>query len=131
MKRIAVILLVACGLMSYGQVDRINTVIIDYSNPQKFEIGGISVSGNTFTDSKIVILMSGLSVGQTITLPGDETRIAIDRMWRQSLFSDIEIGIEKTEGTQLFLNIDVKERPRLSKYSIKGLRKGETNNIRD
>ena len=71
MKRIAVILLVACGLMSYGQVDRINTVIIDYSNPQKFEIGGISVSGNTFTDSKIVILMSGLSVGQTITLPCD------------------------------------------------------------
>jgi outer membrane protein insertion porin family len=108
-----------------------NTIIIDYDNPQKYEIGDIKVTGNNFTDSKIIILMSGLSVGQTITIPGDETRTAIDRMWRQRLFSDIEIGILETIGTKLVLNITVVERPRLSKYSIKGLRKGETNSIRD
>ncbi|PCJ65213.1 MAG: outer membrane protein assembly factor BamA [Bacteroidetes bacterium] len=131
MKKIAVIALLICNLVSLGQVDSINTIIIDYENPQKFEIGGLTISGNNFTDSKIILLMSGLSVGQTITIPGDETRIAIDRMWKQKLFSDIEIGISKTVGTKLHLNIVVVERPRLSKYSIKGLKKGETNNIRD
>ncbi|MDA8886047.1 outer membrane protein assembly factor BamA [Bacteroidia bacterium] len=132
MKRIAVIAFLISSILSYGQLDdKINTVMLDYENPQKFEIGDISVSGNNFTDKNIIILMSGLSLGQTITVPGDETRVAIDRMWKQHLFSDIEVGIAKMVGTKMHLNIVVKERPRLSKYSIKGLRKGETNNVRD
>lgn len=131
MKRIATIILVLMSIGSYAQLDNINTVIIDYDDPQKYQIGNISVSGSNYTDEKIIILMSGLSVGQTITIPGDETGLAIERLWKNNLFSDIEIGIEKAEGTSLYLNIVVTERPRLSKYSIKGLRKGETNNVRD
>jgi outer membrane protein insertion porin family len=131
MKRIATIILVLTSIGSYAQLDNINTVIIDYDDPQKYQIGNISVSGSNYTDEKIIILMSGLTVGQTITIPGDETGLAIERLWKNNLFSDIEIGIEKTVGTSLYLNIVVTERPRLSKYSIKGLRKGETNNVRD
>ena len=132
MKRLAIIAFTILTLGVSAQVtDNTNTVIIDYENPQKFEIANISVTGNNYTDERMVILMSGLSKGQTITIPGDETSSAIDRLWGQRLFSDIEIGIESMKGTKLNLNIVVKERPRLSKYSIKGLRKGETNNIRD
>lgn len=131
MKRIAFIAMVLWSLTSVAQLDNLNTVILDYENPQKFEIGGIDVQGNKFTDKNIIVLMSGLSTGQSITVPGDETGLAIDKLWRQNLFSDIEIGISKTEGEKIFLTIVVKERPRLSKYSIKGLRKGETNNVRD
>ena len=131
MKRIATILLVLLSIGSYAQLDNLNTVIMDYDNPKKYEISKISVLGNNYTDEKIIILMSGLTVGQSITIPGDETGLAIERLWKQNLFSDIEIRIEKVVGTSLDLNISVKERPRLSKYSIKGLRKGETNNVRD
>ena len=132
MKGLAVIALCILSLAVSAQgVDNVNTVIIDYENPQKFKIANISVEGNKYTDERMIILMCGLSKGQTITIPGDETRMAIDRLWGQRLFSDIEIGIDQMEGTQISLKIVVKERPRLSKYSIKGLRKGETNSIRD
>ena len=132
MKRVIGLFLVFSTLVNLAQVknDGVN-VIIDYENPQTFEIGGIDVVGNEFTDANIVILMSGLSIGQKITIPGDESRVAIERMWKQQLFSDISIGIKGSEGTKIFLEIVVKERPRLSKFSIKGLNKSETNNIRD
>lgn len=108
-----------------------NGIIIDYDNPQRYELGGVDVTGNKFTDNKIIILMSGLSVGQKVTIPGDETRVAIERLWKTSQFSDVEISATKAIGTKVFLSINVKERPRLSKYSIKGLKKSETNTVRD
>ncbi|NNJ55159.1 MAG: outer membrane protein assembly factor BamA [Bacteroidia bacterium] len=131
MKRILVIGLLLSTLISVGQITGGTGVILDYDNPQKFEIGGLNVVGNKFTDKNIVLLMSGLSVGQTIMIPGDDTRTAIERLWKQQLFSDIEIAIANTQGSKVYLNIRVVERPRLSKYSIKGLRKGETNSIRE
>ena len=131
MKKILLAAFLMWSAISFAQIDNPNMIILDYDNPQKYEIADITVEGNQFTDANIIILLSGLKKGQTITVPGDETRLAIEKLWKQSLFSDIEIGISKTEGAKLVLNIVVVERPRLSKYSIKGLKKGETNNIRD
>lgn len=132
MRKILFILLAVCSFSGYAQLlDNMNTIIIDYDNPKKYEVGGIEVSGNDFTPTNIIILVSGLRAGQEITVPGDDISLAIENLWKQGRFSDIEVGISKTEGTKIFLNIVVTERPRLSKYSIKGLRKGETNNIRD
>ncbi len=132
MKNIFLILLALCTLSSNAQLqDNTNPVIIDYDEPQKYEIGGIEVSGNTFTPDNIIVLVAGLTKGQSITIPGDDISLAIDKLWKQQRFSDIEIGILKTQGSKIFLNIHVKERPRLSKYSIKGLKKAETNNVRD
>ena len=122
MKNIFLILLALCTLSSNAQLqDNTNPVIIDYDEPQKYEIGGIEVSGNTFTPDNIIVLVAGLTKGQSITIPGDDISLAIDKLWKQQRFSDIEIGILKTEGSKIFLNIHVKERPRLSKESIKGL----------
>lgn len=131
MKRLVLIVTMLCSLVSWGQLDDINSIILDYDNPKKFEIGEINVIGNKFTAKNIVLLMSGLSVGQTITVPGDESGLAIERLWKQQLFSDIELRIARIEDKKIFLNIVVTERPRLSKYSIKGLRKSETNNVRE
>ena len=133
MKRISLIAFILIHLCSYGQMldNPSSTITIDYENPQKFEIAEITITGNNFTDANIIIIMSGLKVGQTVTLPGEETREALENLWKQKLFSDIELGLSKVDGIKLSLVIAVKERPRLSKYSIKGLKKGETNNIRD
>ncbi len=106
-------------------------VILDYEKPVKYELGGVAVYGNQFTDRNIVVIMSGLSIGQQIIIPGDELRIATEKLWNQGLFSDVEIRLAGVNGKKLFVNIVVVERPRLSKYSIKGLKKSETNDIRD
>lgn len=132
MRKLIFIALACCALTSSAQLlEGMSPIIIDYENPQKYKISEISVTGNNFTDQALIVLMSGLSVGQTITIPGDDTKLAIERMWKQRLFSDVEIRVAGVEGDELHIEIKIKERPRLSKYSLKGLRKGPTNSIRD
>ncbi len=133
MKKLLALVLILKATFSFAQLGIGAGIEIDYENPKQYELGGIDVKfkGTSFTDRNIVILMSGLSVGQKITIPGDETRIAIERLWKQKLFSDIEIHALKIDGKKVYLAIHLTERPRLSKYSIKGLNKSQTNNIRD
>ncbi|MFY0644038.1 MAG: outer membrane protein assembly factor BamA [Bacteroidia bacterium] len=133
MKKLILLILTVCSLhASYGQdIDSTSILILDYEKPTKYELGGIAVYGNQFTDRNIIVIMSGLVIGQQIVVPGDELRIATEKLWSQGLFSDIEIKLAGVNGKKIFINIIVTERPRLSKYSIRGLKKGETNDIRD
>lgn len=104
---------------------------MNYENPKEYIIGGIAIYGNEFTDKSIVMLLSGLHVGQKIKIPGDELKSAIEKLWAQKLFKNVEIKLAGVEDQKIYLNVHVEERPRMSKYSIRGLRKNETNNLRD
>jgi len=104
---------------------------IDYLNPQKYELGGITISGVQYLDNNVLIMLSGLTVGNSITIPGDEIKKAIEKLWEQGLFENIKITATKIQGDVIFLNIDLRERPRLSKFSFKGVKKGEVDKLRD
>lgn len=131
-KILPAILLLFSSVFAQAQLfDSSNLMILDYESPTKYKLGGIEVLGNQFTDKNIIILMSGLTIGQTVVLPGDELRIATERLWKQGLFSDIEIRLAGVNGGKVWIDIVVAERARLSKFSIKGLRKGQTNDVRD
>lgn len=97
----------------------------------KYEIGGIRITGSDNLDKQVITLISGLQVGQTITLPGDETTKAIENLWRQKLFDDIGIFVTEVKGDLVFLEIRLRELPKLSKYGIKGLSKTKRDNLRD
>ena len=104
---------------------------LDYAVPKEYVIGGIEVSGANFTDKNVIKLLSGLVVGDKIKIPGDKTSDAIKALWKQGLFENIKIYQEKTIGNDVFLRIDITERPRLSKFSFKGkVRKNEADEIR-
>ena len=87
------------------------------------EIGGIRVSGAKFSDENAIISVSGLRVGNKIHFPGTEISKAIKSLWNLKLFSDIQIIQEKTIGNAIFLEIQLKEKPRYSKHSFKGIKK--------
>ena len=106
-------------------------ILVDFEKPVQYKIEQITISGNTYTPAGVILVTSGLKVGQTITIPGDDTKQAISKLWKRKLFSDIEIGLNKVKDGKISLHISVVERPALSKYSIKGLKKAETNNVRD
>lgn len=106
-------------------------ISIDYSNPRKYEIGGITVSGATFTDAEIIILLSTLRVGQQISIPGDEISNAIKNIWKQGLFSTVDIYVVSTTGNYVFLNIHVSERPRISNYAIRGVSRSESSSLQE
>jgi len=114
-----------------AQVFDSTRIIIDFEKPITYTIASITISGNTYTPEGVILLTSGLKVGQKITIPGDDTKQAISRLWKRKLFSDIELSVEKVKDDRISLHIRVEERPALSKYSIKGLKKTETNNVRD
>lgn len=104
---------------------------INYASPTEYTIGGITVSGIQFLDPDILISLSGLKVGDRITIPGDQIATAIRHLWDQGLFTHIEIRIVKIIGSRVFLDILLQERPRLSKFAIKGVKKSEADDLRE
>lgn len=104
---------------------------IDYTDPKEYEIGGITVSGVKYLDQSVLIMISGLQVGDKISIPSDKFRDAITKLWDQGLFEYISIRATDVKDDMVFLNIELRERPRLSKFSFKGLKKAEAENIRD
>ena len=103
---------------------------IDYSLPREYEIGGITVTGVEYVDPAVVIMLSGLRVGMTVQVPGDKITQAIRNLWDQGLFEDIQISQTQKVGGKVFLNIDMRERPRISKFSFKGVKKSEAEELR-
>jgi len=102
----------------------------DYSRPKDYEIGGVKVNGIKYLDENVIIMLSGLSVGDKIKVPGDKITEAIRKLWDQGLFEDVGISASNIQGGLIFLTIDLKERPRVSKFSFDGLRKTEADDIR-
>jgi len=103
----------------------------DYSNPKTYEIGGIQVEGTNYLDPKIVSNVSGLIVGDKVKIPGTELAKAVKALWKQNLFSDVRIDIDRTIGDAIFLKIIVVEKPRLSRYAFEGVRKGESEDLKE
>jgi outer membrane protein insertion porin family len=104
---------------------------IDYSSPKEYIIGGVTVTGVQYLDHNVLIMLSGLQVADRIEIPGDKIRKAIEKLWEQGLFDNIRITATKFSDDLVFLNIDLKERPRLSKFSFKGIKKAEADDLRE
>ncbi len=103
----------------------------DPLNPREFEIGGISVSGTQAIDDNVVIMVSQLTVGQQIEIPGEAISNAIHSLWEQGLFRDISIGITSIQNGIVFLEIDLQERPRLTRYEFTGIRRSEADDLKE
>jgi len=126
------ILLIAILPLAKSQVNTGSTLPeINYARPVSYTIGGITVSGIEHLDHGVIIVLSGLSVGDRIEIPGDEIRNAIDKLWQQGLFENIRISASKVEGDIIFLNLHMQERPRMSRFSFKGVTRSEADDLRD
>ncbi len=113
------------GLGSRGQSS-------EPAKPSEYLIGGITISGNRFLDEDLLMAVTGLTVGEKVRLPGDESIAkAIKNLWKQDLFSDVSISVTKVIDNKVFLDIHIEERPRLSRYNFKGIKKNEANELKD
>lgn len=104
--------------------------VISYSlTPKKYKIADIKVSGIKNYDDFVLIGFSGLSVGDEVSVPGDEITQAIKRFWKHGLFSDVKILASKIEGDQIWLEIQLKQRPRISEVHYSGIKKSEREDL--
>ncbi|MCB0642344.1 MAG: outer membrane protein assembly factor BamA [Phaeodactylibacter sp.] len=97
--------------------------VFDYSQPKDYEIGGITITGATYSDENALKAIAGFRVGDQIRIPGGDIPRAMKALWNLRLFTDIQILQEKSIGDVIFLEIRVEERPRLTTHSYRGVKK--------
>lgn len=117
--------------ISFFSFSQVNESIINYSQPQKYKIGGIAVTGTQFLDANAIIAITGLKVGDEIQVPSDQVTNAIKKLWEQGILNDIQFKVSKIVGDEIFFEVVLKERPRLSKFVFFGIRKGEQDELKE
>jgi outer membrane protein insertion porin family len=134
MKTLVIIVASLLSLISAHQTAIGQTLLgngIDYANPRKYRIAGISVSGAVYSDVQAIKLFSGLQEGQEIMIPGDEITEAVRKLWKQKLFANLTISVAEFRGDDVYLVIELKESARLDKFTFEGIRKSEADNLRE
>ncbi|MDE0985985.1 MAG: outer membrane protein assembly factor BamA [Schleiferiaceae bacterium] len=96
-----------------------------------YEIAGITVSGGKDLDPNVVIMLTNLRVGDNIQFPDPKISDAIRTLWRQQLFEDITFKVASKSGKKVYLDIQLKELPKMSKYYITGVKKVWKDDIRE
>jgi len=104
---------------------------IMYGQEKKYEIGGIAVEGAKNYDDYILIGLSGLTVGEVISVPGDEITAAVKRYWKQGLFSSVKITADSIVDEKVYLKIYLNMRPRVSQININGVKKSEHDDLQE
>ena len=103
----------------------VNPDISYAGTPRQCEIGGITVKGVEGYEDYVLIGLSGLSVGQQISVPGTEITDAVKRYWKHGLFSKASILADSIVGSKVYLSIHLATRPRVSSINYYGLKKSE------
>jgi outer membrane protein insertion porin family len=98
--------------------------------PKEYTLGKVKISGTKYLDEQLLISISGLTPGDKVTIPGgDDFSKAITNLWRQNLFANIQIYFTSITDGVIDIEINVTERPRLSKYIFKGIRKSDSDEL--
>jgi outer membrane protein insertion porin family len=134
LKFIALVSLLLCSVLQ-GKAQEVaadtiyKPAIIYSGTPKKFDIAGIKVEGIKNYEDYVLIGISGLAVGQTITVPGTEITDAIRRYWRHGLFSNVAISVEKEYKNKIWLLITLAQQPRISEIRYNGVKKSERTDL--
>lgn len=129
---ILTVLLVFCTTTVQAQITLGNTDFkANYSSPKNYKLGGVTVSGIKNLDKNAIVVLSGLQIGTEITVPGEELSMAIRKLWKQGLFSDVQINVSKIEGNTVFLDIALAEQPRLSRFKFTGVSKSDAEELKE
>lgn len=118
---------VAFGQQKSGSMD------IDYNNPRKYIVGGVSVEGNRGFNNDKILQQTGLRKGMEVTIPGDDISSIVNRLWLQRYFQDVAIYIDSLSSNRdsVYLKIAVKERPRVTRWTFSGVKSGEKKDLQE
>ena len=120
------VLLSAFCLPAMAQLKQ-SEITVDYNNPRKYVVGGVTVEGNHYFSPDQIIQVSGLQKGLSVTVPGDDVSSIVERLWFQRYFEDVAIAIDSITPTRdtAFFKICITERPRVSRWTFTGVKSGE------
>lgn len=113
--------------------DKVTYPDISYAGtPRTLTLAGLNVSGAEGYEDYMLTGISGLTIGQTITLPGNEITEAVKHYWKYGLFSDVSISADSiVGGNKVYLHIFLRLRPRVSTINYIGLKKSERTDMEE
>jgi outer membrane protein insertion porin family len=131
LKKYTLLWLIGCWFVARpAMAQTADSVLMNYKEPRKFKVAAIDIVGTQFLDKSIIRSLTGIKVGESITVPGDDITKCIKNLWKQGLFGDIKVYASKVEGDSIFLTVSVLEKPRLNDITIKGIKKGDADEIK-
>lgn len=86
-----------------------------------YTIAGVTVRGNSLYSSQIIVHETGLIEGSKVRIPGEQISSAIRRLWKHGLFDNVEIYVDRVEGDNVYLEIEVKERTPITRLQYVGV----------
>ena len=128
-KLFIILLLISAKVFSQEAKSDSTNFSIYYSSPKEYVIAGLEVQGIRYLDTQVLLQISGLSIGDKIMIPGDAITNSIKKLWNHGLFSDVKITADKISGANIWLRINLQERPRLAEVNFNGVSKSEKDDI--
>ena len=107
----------------------VNPTMIFSGMPKTYEIAGIRIVGADNYEEKNIIGYSGLKVGDRIPIPGSDINEAAKRLWKQGLFSNVKITVDKVAGNKAWLCFNLRQQPRIASINYLGVKKGEQKDL--
>jgi outer membrane protein insertion porin family len=132
-----VALFAVLGIGSMGQDSSVTSIDPDLENifkqktPKEYVLASIVVTGNKYFDQTLLLSLANLNVGDKVMIPGgDNFAKAIGALWAQNYFSNVLVYITRLEKpNKLHVEIEVQERPRLQRFTFKGVKKGDVEEL--
>ncbi len=125
-------LAVSLGITAQVQQNPVSTEFqVDYFSPKEYEVGPIRIDGADNFDHQTIKMVAGLKSGMKIKIPGQKITDAIQNLWKEGLFSSIDIQVEKEINGVVFLAIKLVPRPKLSRFKFVGASKKDIEKLRE
>ena len=98
---------------------------VDYLRPVSRRIADIKILGGEGYASSVLISLSGLNVGDVVEVPGIAFSDAVRRFMRNGYFDNAQIVIAKEQGSDIWVEIRLKQRPKISSINYVGVKQSE------
>jgi outer membrane protein insertion porin family len=119
------------GQSRYAPSRPVDILELNYSKPAKYRIAEIKAVGLATLDEVAIISLSGLRVDDVISVPGDNISNALKRLWGQGIIGDVKILVTKIEGDEIYLLLELTERPRFSRVEFNGVNKTQEGELKE
>jgi outer membrane protein insertion porin family len=113
-----------------------NAPLVNYNfvEPRSYVIKDIDVKeiNGKAVQKALVVLYSGLSIGQTIKVPGQEIPKAIENIWKRNYFSDIQVYFLPTSNEgEIVVQFLVTEQPKLNGYRFLNVSNSQAKSLKE
>ena len=118
----ALVSLVVLG--SFSQIKAQDRVPFDQG--KKYILAKVELTNKISFNDQTVVTFAGLQKGQEITVPGEQISAAIKKLGKLGLFDEISFYINRIENDSIYLDLDIKELPKLNDVKFVGVKKSKT-----